>query len=235
MPSRRAKEPLRKNPPRRKPRDNNKQDTKKRLREELSDESESENEKPKSTSKKSKYFPDSDSNSDYNAGNGDALSSTNGDTGDASASEPYPYDSGDLEEEQDEEEERPKTSKKGGSGQAAGRKRKSRNDGDAEASTTKGKLLWKEGVKTGLGPGKEVFIKLPKAREAGDIPYKDDELHPNTILFLKDLKENNEREWLKSVCNMCEAMELVRLLTLSHHGRTRPRLSNLAERLAGIC
>ncbi|KAL6239572.1 hypothetical protein BDW75DRAFT_121777 [Aspergillus navahoensis] len=60
------------------------------------------------------------------------------------------------------------------------------------------KELWREGVTTGLGPGKEVFIKKPKARDPGDIPYTDDTLHPNTMLFLKDLAKNNERQWLKA-------------------------------------
>ncbi|RDW72626.1 DUF2461 domain-containing protein [Aspergillus mulundensis] len=60
------------------------------------------------------------------------------------------------------------------------------------------KELWREGVKTGLGPGKEVFIKKPKARDPGDTPYADDTLHPNTMLFLKDLAKHNERQWLKA-------------------------------------
>ena len=55
--------------------------------------------------------------------------------------------------------------------------------------------LWKEGV-TVDGDG-EVFIKLPKARSPGKTPYKDDSLHPNTLLFLGDLKRNNNRAWLK--------------------------------------
>lgn len=63
---------------------------------------------------------------------------------------------------------------------------------------TKGKELWRPGVKTGLGPGKQVFIKIPKAREAGKTPYTDDTIHPNTFLFLGELAENNDREWLKS-------------------------------------
>ncbi|KAL4989474.1 hypothetical protein BDW68DRAFT_156879 [Aspergillus falconensis] len=68
-----------------------------------------------------------------------------------------------------------------------------------EAPVSPGKKeLWREGVKTGLGPGKEVFIKKPKARDPGDIPYTDDTLHPNTMLFLKDLAKNNERQWLKA-------------------------------------
>jgi hypothetical protein len=40
-------------------------------------------------------------------------------------------------------------------------------------------------------------IPLPKARDAGDQPYEDGRIHPNTFLFLKDLKVNNNREWLK--------------------------------------
>ncbi len=40
-------------------------------------------------------------------------------------------------------------------------------------------------------------VPLPKAREAGDTPYEDARIHPNTFLFLKDLKANNNREWLK--------------------------------------
>ncbi|KAL2830228.1 hypothetical protein BDW59DRAFT_141275 [Aspergillus cavernicola] len=66
------------------------------------------------------------------------------------------------------------------------------------AEPSEQKDLWREGVKTGLGPGKEVLIKKPKARDPGDVLYNDDTLHPNTMLFLKDLAKNNEREWLKA-------------------------------------
>jgi hypothetical protein len=44
-------------------------------------------------------------------------------------------------------------------------------------------------------------IPLPKARDAGDQPYEDGRIHPNTFLFLKDLKVNNNREWLKCQYN----------------------------------
>ncbi|KAF2209280.1 hypothetical protein CERZMDRAFT_47237, partial [Cercospora zeae-maydis SCOH1-5] len=47
------------------------------------------------------------------------------------------------------------------------------------------------------GPGTQVIIKKPKARPAGKIPYRDDTIHPNTLSFLTELKENNRREWLK--------------------------------------
>lgn len=38
---------------------------------------------------------------------------------------------------------------------------------------------------------------LKKMRPNGDIDYEDERLHPNTLLFLKDLKANNKRSWLK--------------------------------------
>ncbi|KAL4805831.1 hypothetical protein BDV18DRAFT_139936 [Aspergillus unguis] len=68
----------------------------------------------------------------------------------------------------------------------------------SEPESSKEKELWREGVKAGLGPGKEVFIQKPKARDPGDVPYKDDTLHPNTMLFLEDLANNNDRQWLKA-------------------------------------
>jgi hypothetical protein len=57
------------------------------------------------------------------------------------------------------------------------------------------KELWKPGAK--LVPGTQLVIKKPKARDAGDTPYTDDTIHPNTMLFLKDLATNNDRQWLK--------------------------------------
>ncbi len=76
--------------------------------------------------------------------------------------------------------------------------RETRTNGQAKTPTAvKGQELWRPGVKTGLEPGEAVFIKLPKARDAGSTPYKEDTVHPNTMAFLKDLKKNNDREWLK--------------------------------------
>lgn len=40
-------------------------------------------------------------------------------------------------------------------------------------------------------------VPLPVARDAGDVEYRDETIHPNTFLFLADLKKNNQREWLK--------------------------------------
>ena len=97
-------------------------------------------------------------------------------------------------ENQDEEETDDNSEGDGLRKRTAGIKGK---NGKGASKVTKGQELWRPGVKTGLGPGQQVFIKLPKAREPGKIPYKDDTIHPNTMLFLSDLKENNDREWLK--------------------------------------
>jgi hypothetical protein len=65
------------------------------------------------------------------------------------------------------------------------------------AQSTKSEL-WRPGVPTGSEPGTQVIIKKPKARDAGKTPYTDSTIHPNTMLFLKDLAANNDRGWLKS-------------------------------------
>ncbi|KAF2737521.1 hypothetical protein EJ04DRAFT_417914, partial [Polyplosphaeria fusca] len=57
------------------------------------------------------------------------------------------------------------------------------------------KELWKPGAK--LEPGTTVVFKKPKAREAGNTPYQEHTIHPNTFLFLEDLAANNDRQWLK--------------------------------------
>lgn len=69
-----------------------------------------------------------------------------------------------------------------------------------------GKDLWKTGAKLELGT--QVIIKKPKAREAGDIPFTDETIHPNTMLFLGDLAAHNDRQWLKgkSAASSCAVM-----------------------------
>ncbi|KAJ9165680.1 Glycoside hydrolase family 92 protein [Coniochaeta hoffmannii] len=47
-------------------------------------------------------------------------------------------------------------------------------------------------------PPKVTYTPLPKLRDTGGVPYEDTRLHKNTMLFLKDLKANNKRSWLKS-------------------------------------
>jgi hypothetical protein len=77
----------------------------------------------------------------------------------------------------------------------------------------KNKDLWREGVKTGLGPGKAVFIERPKPRGDGGVKYVDDRIHPNTMTFLEELKENNDREWMKR-----EWKSLMPIFFSQHHG-----------------
>ncbi|KAK0641062.1 hypothetical protein B0T16DRAFT_207034 [Cercophora newfieldiana] len=47
-------------------------------------------------------------------------------------------------------------------------------------------------------PPKVTFIPIPKLRDTDGIEYTDEKLHQNTLAFLKDLKANNKRPWLKS-------------------------------------
>lgn len=107
---------------------------------------------------------------------------------------------------------------------------------DAPGSSEK-KDLWREGVKTGLGPGREVFIEKPKARDPGDVPYEDNTLHPNTILFLKDLTKNNERQWLKgNHMHCCPAFHSLRSITdMNTAGSPRCGLSLFKKRLGHFC
>ncbi|KAI0540330.1 hypothetical protein GGR58DRAFT_461710 [Xylaria digitata] len=44
---------------------------------------------------------------------------------------------------------------------------------------------------------KVTFIPLPKLRDTNGIEYENTKIHPNTLLFLGDLKANNKRSWLK--------------------------------------
>lgn len=46
-------------------------------------------------------------------------------------------------------------------------------------------------------PPRVTITPLVKLREIGGVPYEDTRLHKNTLLFLKDLKANNKRSWLK--------------------------------------
>lgn len=129
---------------------------------------------------KSKYFePDTESDSEVEEAPGD------GSYGAVVESE----DESDISEALSEDEQRPKKRRAPTSSKAAE---------SASTSGEKGKELWRQGVSTGLAPGTQIIIKKPKPRTPGNTPYSDTTIHPNTMLFLKDLKANNDREWLKS-------------------------------------
>jgi Conserved hypothetical protein (DUF2461) len=63
---------------------------------------------------------------------------------------------------------------------------------DEEALKKKG---WKK--QKGKGGRVEMVIELPRVKDPGDTPYEDERIHKNTLEFLRDLKRNNRREWLK--------------------------------------
>lgn len=160
--------------------------------------------KSKATPTKSQYFSDQESGGEKDANGTDDVDESNGEDElssapeeDLSEFESAPESADDDGDENDDDEyesesDQPKARRKSSSKKSA--------TGTIKSST-KGSELWREGVKTGLGPGQQVVIKKPKARPAGKVPYTDDTIHPNTLLFLKDLKGNNNREWLKSECS----------------------------------
>ncbi|KAH2258554.1 hypothetical protein KXW72_008041 [Aspergillus fumigatus] len=163
----------------------------------------------RSTARKSKYFEDEGN------GESDPESSHASEVGEDSdpayedKNLSYPSTESDSEEPEvlSTGEERTKRSTRKTANPSGGRKIPARRGGGNEAeehpnediaASLKDKELWREGVSTGLGPGKEVFIRKPKARDPGDIPYQDHTLHPNTMLFLQDLAKHNDRQWLKA-------------------------------------
>lgn len=72
------------------------------------------------------------------------------------------------------------------------------NDEDEGGKKATSSELWRPGVKSHLPPGSAIFIKLPQARLPGKTPYKPSTIHPNTLLFLRDLRAHNDRDWLKT-------------------------------------
>lgn len=79
----------------------------------------------------------------------------------------------------------------------------------AHTASTHGKELWREDATLNVAEGTEVVIKRPKPRGPGKTPYRDHTIHPNTLLFLQDLKANNDRTWLKSEYVPCATGLLV--------------------------
>ena len=97
------------------------------------------------------------------------------------------------DEYKSEEDELPKKKKKK-PGRKPGQKTEVNN---VLVDGKEGQELWRPGVKVDMEAGEAVFIPLPKAREAGKTPYQAHTIHPNTLLFLGDLRKHNDREWLK--------------------------------------
>ena len=110
----------------------------------------------RTTAKRSKYFSQepsakSDSGSKDDDSEPESFVSANEDT----EASPTPESKGSDEGSPGDEARKNRSTKQGKSGNDG---RSEPEDDDAVASL-KEKELWREGVKTGLGPGKEVFIK----------------------------------------------------------------------------
>ncbi|KAK0282268.1 hypothetical protein LTR35_000675 [Friedmanniomyces endolithicus] len=135
----------------------------------------------KATPTKSQHFradEDAEDEEGEPSSGDDDIDSAFDDDGDASSSEAEPVD----DDFNSGSEDKPKQRKKPAPRKTA------RNPGAASAH---------EGQETSLEPGTQLIIRKPKARPAGKTPYGDSTIHPNTLLFLKDLAANNNREWLK--------------------------------------
>jgi hypothetical protein len=103
----------------------------------------------------------------------------------------------DINEEQESTEEEESSSERK-STKPTVRNGKAKGGTFAASKGKASKDVSRPGTKTGLGPGTQVIIKKPRARSPGKTPYIDETIHPNTMLFLKDLAKNNDRQWLKS-------------------------------------
>lgn len=161
--------------------------------------------KQRATPTKSQYFEKEDNHSDAAAAGDDDGDDDDEDVAmDSSPDDDEVSEFGDEDEDSvpseatdhddyDDDDDRPSSTRKRVPAKGSAR--------PSATIVTKGNELLREGVKTGLGPGTQVVIKKPKARPAGKTPYRDETIHPNTLMFLKELKANNERQWLKSKCH----------------------------------
>ena len=147
----------------------------------------------KTTPKKSEYFEQSS-----NLSEPDDSDTAADDTSDFAGEEESAASSAQSEDESDaydSEEDKPPRRRKSGGRTGAKAKASPASRGNERKS---GGELWREGMKVEAAPGTEVYIALPKARGPGATPYRDDTIHPNTMLFLGDLRKHNDRAWLKA-------------------------------------
>jgi hypothetical protein len=128
--------------------------------------------------------PDSAGASDYEAG-------------DAKSASPSDQDDDEVISADDDDDDDDSTAAKGRPGKSKSKtaQRKSLAKASSSSDNEVPPPGWKDGAK--LTPGTRLIIKKPRARDAGDTPYADDRIHPNTMLFLAELAGNNNRPWLK--------------------------------------
>lgn len=155
------------------------------------------------TPKKSQYFPAGSPSSEASSPPSAGSSFDNEESGyededpSASAISSPPAASSESSPDPYSEDERPKKRKRGVGKETASKKVAVKMNGEGAVVGKKGQELWRPGVKSKLAPGEAVFVTLPKARGDGGVKYVDGRVHPNTMEFLGELKENNDREWLK--------------------------------------
>lgn len=139
----------------------------------------------RATARRSYVEPDSDS-----AADSDTVETKDGvESGDASEFEAQSEKEATSESERDDDASDDESTTKKGTPRGRPQKK------SADSRQADEKELWKPGAK--LEPGTQLIIKKPKARDAGDTPYTESTIHPNTMLFLKEIKANNDRQWLK--------------------------------------
>jgi hypothetical protein len=158
---------------------------------------------PNTTPKKSQYFSAGSASSEASSPPSAGSSFDNEESGyededpSASAISSPPAASSESSPDPSSEDERPKKRKRGARKETANKKVAVKMNGEGAVVGKKGQELWRPGVKSKLAPGEAVFVALPKARGNGGVGYVDGRVHPNTMVFLGELKENNDREWLK--------------------------------------
>ncbi|KAL6245237.1 hypothetical protein RBB50_008012 [Rhinocladiella similis] len=149
--------------------------------------------KTKSTPTKSKYFEQSDNESDDGEQSAEEAEDSGYEDQDPSAPDDFTESDSEIQDASDSEEDQRKQKSK----RKANKKSTAGVGSSVSPDLKNGTELWRPGVSTGLGPGKQVFIEKPKPRGDGGIKYMPGRIHPNTMAFLNDLKNNNDREWLK--------------------------------------
>ena len=156
---------------------------------------------PKITPKKSQYFSNADESASEVESNFEKEESGYEDEDASVSAISSPPETESESPEPSSDDSAPKKKRKRGPSTSVANKRVAvKTSGNGMVVGSKGQELWRPGVKSKLAPGEEVFVPLPKARGDGGIKYEGGKVHPNTMLFLGELKANNDREWLKGKC-----------------------------------
>ncbi|SPO04912.1 uncharacterized protein DNG_07597 [Cephalotrichum gorgonifer] len=127
-----------------------------------------------STAKTSNYFQDDEDSDDLLSGKGSEKSKRDRASTTNRRVEVEDNDSDVYEEDDSEQDEA------GGSGDEGEEENEEEDADDSDMDT------------------KVTVVKVPGLRPEGGMKYADEYVHKNTMLFLKDLKQNNERSWLKT-------------------------------------